>query len=447
MYGGAAGGGKSDALLMAALQYVDVPGYAALILRRSFADLALPDAIMDRAKRWLIGRPGVRWDDQRKTFTFPSGATLTFGYLQYANDVYRYQGSAYQFIGFDELTQFEETQYTYLASRLRGPNLDEDPVLGAVPLRLRSTSNPGGIGHEWVKAAFIPQEDPHTGEIVVPRDESGDLRVFIPAKLEDNPSLNIEAYERNLALLPPVLRAQLRRGDWGARPPGEMFDRRWFRVETSLAGLRVKSWVRAWDLASTEKRSKNHDPDWSVGVLMGRLDDDRIVIADVRRVQARPGEVLDLIERTAQADLAIFGNRTIRIEQEPGSSGEFAIESIKKKLMHLHLDVEGVRSTGDKSQRAAPFASFASSGLILVLAAPWLPAYLDEIEGFPQEAVHDDQVDATSLAYACVARAYVPGAATVKPTTQPGQRSPYHARRKDVLSSSRERTARLRLVG
>src|SRR5665213_329968 len=84
LYGGAAGGGKSDALLMAALRYVDVPGYSALILRRTYADLALPDAIMARAKSWLI--PEVHWNDQRKVFTFPSGATLTFGFLDTAAD-------------------------------------------------------------------------------------------------------------------------------------------------------------------------------------------------------------------------------------------------------------------------------------------------------------------------------------------------------------------------
>jgi len=107
LYGGAAGGGKTDALLMAALQHVHVPGYAALLLRRTYADLALPGAIMDRAKSWL--RPkGIHWDEKNKRFTFPSGATLTFGYLDTEQDRYRYQGAELQFIGFDELTQFPE---------------------------------------------------------------------------------------------------------------------------------------------------------------------------------------------------------------------------------------------------------------------------------------------------------------------------------------------------
>src|SRR5712664_1987346 len=82
MYGGAAGGGKSDALLMAALQYVDVPSYATLILRRTFKQLSLPDAIMARSKDWLKGT-GASWNEQRKQWVFPSGATLTFGHMQH----------------------------------------------------------------------------------------------------------------------------------------------------------------------------------------------------------------------------------------------------------------------------------------------------------------------------------------------------------------------------
>ena len=118
LYGGSAGGGKSDALLMAALQYVHVPGYAALLLRRTFPDLSLPEAIMSRSFEWLQNTD-AHWHDKEKTWNFPSGATLTFGYLDAPRDHYRYQGSAFQYIGFDELTQFKENQYLFLHSRLR----------------------------------------------------------------------------------------------------------------------------------------------------------------------------------------------------------------------------------------------------------------------------------------------------------------------------------------
>ena len=96
LYGGAAGGGKSDALLMAALQYVTYPDYSALLLRRTYQDLSQPNAIMDRAKKWLhpFTKQGVvHWNSQTKTFTFPSGATLSCGYLSHDNDLDQYQGS------------------------------------------------------------------------------------------------------------------------------------------------------------------------------------------------------------------------------------------------------------------------------------------------------------------------------------------------------------------
>ena len=215
LYGGAAGGGKSDALLMAALRYVDVPGYAALILRKTYTDLALPGAIMDRAKTWLAGTD-ARWNDTEKRFTFPTGASLTFGYLQSENDKYRYQSAEFQFVAFDELTQFEKADYLYLFSRCRKPS--EGP-LADVPLRVRGASNPGGRGHRWTRSRFILREpDPEDPEDT---PEAAAERVFIPAKLDDNPSVDRGSYMRQLAALDPQTRAQLLDGDWNARPPGD----------------------------------------------------------------------------------------------------------------------------------------------------------------------------------------------------------------------------------
>ena len=193
LYGGAAGGGKSDALLMAALQQVHVASYSALILRRTYADLSLPGAIMDRAKQWLIPQ-GVPWNDKEKRFTFPSGATITFGYLDTDQDRYRYQGAELQFIGFDELTQFPENWYRYLLSRLRRVRVSD------VPIRVRAASNPGGIGHDWVYRRFV--------------DAAAPERVFVPATLEDNPHLDADEYREALAQLDPITKAQLLEGKW-----------------------------------------------------------------------------------------------------------------------------------------------------------------------------------------------------------------------------------------
>ena len=95
---------------MAALQYVDVPGYAALILRSTYVDLAMPGAIMDRSKDWLM-TSDARWSEQEKTWNFPSGAKLVFGHMDGPNDHFKYQSAEFQFIGIDECSQFRFLQF------------------------------------------------------------------------------------------------------------------------------------------------------------------------------------------------------------------------------------------------------------------------------------------------------------------------------------------------
>lgn len=254
-YGGAAGGGKSDALLMAALQYVDVPGYAALLLRKTYADLSLPGAIMDRSKEWLSPVQGARWNDNEKKWTFPSGASLTFGYLQTANDRYRYQGAEFQFVGFDELTQFDEVEYAYLLSRLRKPSAG--PLAG-VPLRMRGAANPGGRGHRWVKRRFIDkQPDPDDPEDTLERCQG---RVFVPARLSDNPSVDQESYAASLAGLDPQTRQQLLNGDWNAREPGD--------------------WVFPTGLAEVFALGAQFDEERKAGTLRPPVDGQLIISAD-----------------------------------------------------------------------------------------------------------------------------------------------------------------------
>jgi hypothetical protein len=228
LYGGAAGGGKSDALLMAALQYVDQPGYAALLLRKTYAQLNRSGALLDRARSWLSSTD-AKWNEGNKRWTFPSGATLEFGHLQHSTDRENYQGAEYDFVGFDEGGQFDEDDYLYLFSRLRrlqGSN---------IPSRMRLGSNPGGIGHEWIKKRFI-----------VPASREG--RIFVPARLADNPSLDQDDYRSKLAKLNPVLRAQLENGDWDVRTPsGREF----------------------FDAAQLDAASKLLDEPWSRGFLAG----------------------------------------------------------------------------------------------------------------------------------------------------------------------------------
>jgi hypothetical protein len=202
LYGGAAGGGKSDALLMAALQYAHVPGYAAILFRRTYTELALPEAIMARSHEWLSSTDAT-WNGDRKQWRFPSGATLTFGYLDGPRDHLRYQSAAFQFVGWDELTQFPELPYRYLFSRLRKLRGSE------LPLRVRGATNPGGPGHEWVKARFGIPDDVDFGRIYTHQG-----RTFVPARRTDNAHLDHATYERALAELDSVSREQLDKGRW-----------------------------------------------------------------------------------------------------------------------------------------------------------------------------------------------------------------------------------------
>ena len=194
-YGGAAGGGKSDWLLMAALQYVDQPGYAAIIFRRTYQQLAKPGALIARSKQWLTPS-NATWNEQAKEWRFPSGATLAFGYLEQETDVENYQSAEFQFVGFDELTHFSESQYRYLFSRLR--RLEGTDI----PLRLCGASNPGSRGHAWVRDRLVEGKETN--------------RVFIPAKIADNPHLDQVAYAASLSNLSETLQMQLREGLWDA---------------------------------------------------------------------------------------------------------------------------------------------------------------------------------------------------------------------------------------
>ncbi len=371
-YGGSAGGGKSDFLIMAALQFVDCHGYSALLLRRTYADLSLPDGLMPRVREWLANT-AAKWSEPTKTWTFPSGATLTFGYLDSENDKYRYQGSAFQFIGFDELTQFTESQYTYLFSRLRRASGTR------VPLRMRAASNPGGEGHIWVKQRFI-----------VEGAQKG--RLFFPARLRDNPHLDQASYVTSLSHLDPVTRLQLLDGNWDV-VDSNIFRPEWFPiVEMPPHDLVAK--VRFWDFAATIKKSGSSDPDWTAGALLGKARDSSYYVLHVARSRQTPAGVERLIRQLAEID----GRRTpVVIEQEPGASGVALVDHyVRNILPGWHL--RGEKPTGDKVTRAMPLSSMAEAGHVKLVQGLWNRDLLDELSLFPVGA-HDDMVDAVSGAF------------------------------------------------
>jgi predicted phage terminase large subunit-like protein len=375
LYGGAAGGGKSDWLLMCALQYVDVPGYSAIIFRRSFRDLALPGALMDRSKQWLMPTDAT-WKGQENCWEFPSGAKLAFGYLDTDVDKYRYQSAEFQSIGFDEVTQFEEDKYRYLFSRLRRLKNSH------VPLRMRCASNPGGIGHDWVKQRFMVEGYEHN-------------RIFISAKLTDNEYIDQTSYIKSLNNLDPITRRQYLEGDWTAKHGGSIFQREWFQVVDAYPHD-VKL-IRFWDKAATKPKSTNKDPDYTVGLLLGEVNGVYYII-DIRRMRGNPAEVEALIKQTS--DLQLDKDAKTVMEQEPGSSGVDTIDRYNREVLKGKT-FYGLKTTGPKAERAAPVASAAEAGNIKLVRGTWNNAFLDELEGFPI-GEHDDQVDALSGAFSQV---------------------------------------------
>lgn len=266
LYGGAAGGGKSDALLMAALQYVDVPQYAAILFRKTYQDLKLPGSLIPRSHEWLASTD-ARWNENDHEWRFPSGATLSFGYMQTDEDRHRYQSAEFQFIGWDEGTHFTRLQYTYMFSRLRKPEDERNP-LAHVPLRMRMATNPGGRGHLWVKERFLEKTDEP------PEDPT--QRVFIPSTVWDNPHINQEAYVYSLEQLDEATRAQLLDGDWDAREPGEWMipDHQWIEAAVALGD-------EIWRMGLAKPNNSELGIDWgenTQGYIIWELPDGGVFI-------------------------------------------------------------------------------------------------------------------------------------------------------------------------
>jgi hypothetical protein len=362
-FGGSVGGGKSYAILMAASQFLDVPGYDALILRRTFADLGRPGALMDIAEQWwgpYVRTGQVKFDRERHAYRFscPGGgfSRIEFGGLDTVNDRLKYQGGRWHFVAMDELTQFKESDYLYLFSRRR--RVSSGP-LALVPIRTRATGNPGGPGHEWCHRRFIvPSEAFWRGEGPEPE------RHFHPSRLPDNPHLDRAEYEQSLQELDPVTRAQLLRGDWNIRPDGRMFKRTWFTPMSRDQLPGNCTWVRFWDGAATEP-TPGHDPDYFVGALVGRSPDGRTFISDIRRWREEPG----FSDLRCQATVLHDTGRVIQaMEQDPGAAGKIAIRHFRNGPF-AGSNFRAVPSTGKSTGRTTTIQAGKNTPTSKILAA------------------------------------------------------------------------------
>ncbi len=366
---------------MAALQFVDVPGYAAILFRRTFSDLALPGALMDRAGEWLRGT-AARWHGIEKRWSFPSGATLSFGYLDTENDKYRYQSADFQYVGFDEASQFTESQYRYLFSRLRRLNTSD------VPTRMRAASNPGGVGHEWVKKRFIGKD------------------THYQASLKDNPHIDAAEYRQNLANLDPITRQQLEHGDWDAYAGGR-FKRDWLRKyivkgpylhfgDKAYTPLQLTGRFLTVDPAATAKELAKDDPDFTSISAWATTPCGKLVWLGCKLVRCEIPDIPPLV-----AEMYARHKAAMALVEGIGV-GKGAAQLCKRHP--AHMNVVEVKSVKDKLTNAANALNMAEAWRV------WLPADdptfpLEEIEaqlirftGDPGRDGHDDAVDNLSTA-------------------------------------------------
>ncbi len=214
-YGGAAGGGKSDALVCEALRQIDHPSYKAIIFRKTFPQLE--DLIWKTKNYYPKVCPKAKYNKTQHVWQFPSGALIYFGSMPHQDSYEEYQGKSYSFIGFDELTHFSEKEYRYLMSRNRAD-------AKGLRVYIRATGNPGGIGHGWVKERFITAMPPNTtftyrDTVVGKNGEKIEIvrtRKFVPSSVFDNKALlsNDPNYIANLGSLPEAEKRALLYGEW-----------------------------------------------------------------------------------------------------------------------------------------------------------------------------------------------------------------------------------------
>lgn len=424
IYGGAAGGGKSYALLLEALYDTHNPRFGAVIFRRTRKQVTDEGGLWDTASElYLSLGASLNQSDllcQFKNSDGSLGGRVTFAGMENEKDRFQWQGSQIPLIGYDELTHFTWKQFNYMLSRNRSSS-------GAIA-RIRGTTNPDP--DSWVRKFIDWWIDPTTGYAI--KERSGVIRwfailgddmssivwgatrqeivdkypsampksfTFIASSLKDNKILEQKdpAYRANLMNMTKVEREQLLNGNWNIRASaGLVFPRSKVEIVDALPA-KIRKRCRAWDQASTkaqmEKNKRSPDPDWTVGVKIELGDDGIFYVSHVERFREE-GEAVDTrIKNTATRDGKLV---RVRLAQDPGSAGKRLAASQTKMLAGWIVTSE--RVTGDKETRAKPFAAQWQAGNVKLLRGAWNDAYLDELEGFPENG-HDDQVDASADAF------------------------------------------------
>lgn len=412
IYGGAAGSGKSFALLLEPLRHYTNSKFGGVIFRKNSTQIRNEGGLLDESMELYAPLGGVL----RESFlewTFPSGARVKFAHIDTEKDVYSWQGSQIAFIGFDELVHFSESQFFYMLSRNRSTS--------GVPGYVRATCNPDA--DSWVRHLIDWWIGPGGYPI---KERSGVLRwfiridntiiwantpeeliakhgpetmpkslTFIMATIHDNKILleKDPSYLANLHALTRVERMRLLGGNWDVKySAGSLFQREWFPILDAIPAGWIQS-IRFWDRAATKPNEVNRDPDWTRGLKLYKYRDGSFLVADLKSIRDTPGEVEKLIKNTASHD-----SQSCRImsQQDPGSAGVMEKEHFVRML--AGYDVRTVVISKDKITRAKSVSAQCQVGNIRVLRAPWNNEFFSECENFP-EGGHDDIVDVLSGAF------------------------------------------------
>lgn len=416
IYGGAAGGGKTFALLLDPLRAVHLPGFAGVFFRRESTQISAAGGPWSAAEELYRATGATLRSSPSMEARWPSGAVVQFRHLQHESDKFAWQGAELAAIMLDELTHFSSDQFWYLISRNRS-------TCGVRPW-IRATCNPqpGWVAEliEWwigpdgyaipersgVLRWFVRRDDDlhwydteaealtHCAEGQFPRSLT-----FIRSTLEDNPILTSAdpAYRSALLSLPRVERERLLLGNWQVSMAAGVYRHaRWVYSDAGEIPVNLR-WVRSWDLASTEPHAGNPNPDWTAGALVarhrGRDGVVRTYVSDVRRCRLGPSGVENFVRQTAEQD-----GPTVEIvmEEEPGSAGKGQVEHYQRTVLRGYR-VTGHRPTGDKVTRQMPLIAEAERGEIVFLRGSWNAALTGEADTYPEGK--RDQWDAIAQAH------------------------------------------------
>jgi len=453
IYGGSAGGGKTWGLLLDPLRDIDVPGFGAIIIRRTFPEITNLGGLWDESEKLYkhaAGKPTRgdliwRWD---------SGARVEFGHLQYDKELSKYDGAQIASIGFDQLEHFSERMFWYLQIRNRS--------MCGVPSRLRATCNPDpdsflisdkdkgwgyGLIGWWIgeDGYAIPERSGvvrwfvrYQEKLYWADDRETLLRqfaeidpdiipvsiTFILATVHNNRKLlEIDkTYLAKLKALPLVERERFlgdaeRGGNWKVKPEaGKVFNRSWFEIVSEVPDGGVD--CRGWDFAATLKELAGDDPDFTASIKIRRCADGFYYVTDM--TEERMAEIDEYMLSLSKSDAAIARQQgaayRVRWGTEPGSAG--VRETARLKRMLVGMGADGMSEHGDKLTKWRPMAAEIQAGKFRVLAAPWTDRFLSMMHGQP-DADHDDIPDAARMAFDGLQGAVMPGSKPPPKNTNP----------------------------